>query len=140
VIEDVGVGTALRRSKDLFKKTWGENVVGQAGLGIVGFLAAIPGVLVVALGTATGSTVAAVAIGAVGVAWIIVSATVVAALSGIYRTALYRFASSGVIPADFQGADFQGAFRPRRGMLGGGGTTGGFGGGTAGFGGGFSPN
>jgi Family of unknown function (DUF6159) len=139
VIEDIGVGAALRRSKDLFKKTWGENVVGQAGLGIVGFLAAIPGVLVIALGTATGSTVAAVAIGAVGVAWLVVSTTVVAALSGIYRTALYRFASSGVVPAEFQGADFQGAFRPRRGTPGGG-STGGLGGGTAGFGGGFSPN
>jgi hypothetical protein len=43
VIEDIGVGAALKRSKDLFKKTWGENVVGQAGLGIIGFIAMIPG-------------------------------------------------------------------------------------------------
>ena len=34
VIEDVGVVDAFKRSKELFKKTWGENVVGQAGLGI----------------------------------------------------------------------------------------------------------
>ena len=34
VIEDVGVGDAFKRSKELFKKTWGENVVGQAGLGV----------------------------------------------------------------------------------------------------------
>ena len=39
VIEDLGVGDALKRSKDLFKKTWGENVIGQFGLGSVGFLA-----------------------------------------------------------------------------------------------------
>jgi hypothetical protein len=136
VIEDVGVGTALRRSKDLFKKTWGENVVGQAGLGIVGFLVMIPGLLVVGIAAASGSLVVTVLIGAIGVAWILVSATVVAALSGIYRTALYRFASSGVIPPEFAGADFQGAFQPRRfgRGTGGGGVTG------AGFGGGFNPN
>ncbi|MEX2099820.1 MAG: DUF6159 family protein [Acidimicrobiia bacterium] len=124
VIEDIGVGAALKRSKDLFKKTWGENVVGQAGLGIIGFLAMLPGFLVIGIGVATGSVVITVVIGAVGVAWIIVASTVVAALSGIYRTALYRFASTGVIPQDFSGIDFQGAFRPRRinprGMFGGG--------------------
>ena len=124
VIEDIGVGSALKRSKDLFKKTWGENVVGQAGLGIIGFVAMIPGFAVIAIGVATGSVVATIVIGAVGVAWILVASTVVAALSGIYRTALYRFASSGEIPAGFAGVDFQGAFQPRRqnprGMLGGG--------------------
>ena len=123
VLEDVGIGAAFKRSKDLFKKTWGENVVGQAGLGIIGFLAVLPGVLVIALGVATGSTVVAVVIGAVGVAWIIV-ASVVAALSGIYRTALYWFASTGSVPGEFAGIDFQAAFRPRRinprGMFGGG--------------------
>ena len=46
------MGDALKRSKDLFKKTWGENVIGQGGLGIVGFLAMIPGVLLVAIGAA----------------------------------------------------------------------------------------
>ena len=55
VLEDLGVGDALKRSKDLFKKTWGENVIGQGGLGIVGFLAMIPGVLLVAIGAAMGT-------------------------------------------------------------------------------------
>ncbi len=42
VLEDVGVVDAFKRSGVLFKKTWGENVVGQAGLGIVGFVARDP--------------------------------------------------------------------------------------------------
>jgi uncharacterized protein DUF6159 len=128
VLEDLGVGAALRRSKDLFKKTWGENVVGQAGLGIVGFVAMLPGVLVIAIGAGLG-TAGLVVFGAIGVAWIVVSATVVAALSGIYRTVLYRFASTGQVPAEFADVDLQGAFRPRGND---GGTTG-FGGGFAGF-------
>ena len=113
VLEDLGVGDALKRSKDLFKKTWGENVIGQGGLGIVGFLAMIPGVLLVAIGAAMG-TAGLIVLGAVGVAWIIASAVIVSALSGIYRTALYRFAVDGVEPPAFAGADLQNAFGPRR--------------------------
>ena len=98
VLEDVGVVDAFKRSGVLFKKTWGENVVGQAGLGIVGFLLALPGIALIAIGAALG-TVGLVLFGGIGVIWLIVSATVVAALSGIYRTALYRFATSGEVPA-----------------------------------------
>jgi hypothetical protein len=114
VLEDVGVGAAFKRSKELFKATWGENVAGQFGLGFVGFVAMLPGVLLVGLGAATGSLAAAVVLGGIGVAWILVASTVVAALSGIYRTALYWFASTGSVPGEFEGIDFQAAFRPRR--------------------------
>src|SRR3954454_13472858 len=113
VLEDLGVGDALKRSKDLFKKTWGENVIGQGGLGIVGFLAVIPGVLLIATGAGIG-TAGLVVLGAVGVAWIIASAVVVSALSGIYRTALYHFAANGQVPGEFSDLDFHDAFRPRR--------------------------
>jgi hypothetical protein len=112
VIEDVGVGDAFRRSKDLFKRTWGENVVGQAGLGVLGIFVVAPAVVLVGFGVALG-TAGIVVFGAVGVAWLIVASTVMAALNGIYRTALYRFATTGEVPADFSGTDFRGAFRPR---------------------------
>jgi Family of unknown function (DUF6159) len=130
VIEDLGVGAALTRSKDLFKKTWGENVVGQAGLGIVGFLALLPAVLLFAIGASLG-TAGLIGFGAVAVPWIIVAATVTAALSGIYRTVLYRFAASGRVPDEFAGVDLQSAFRPRGND--GGSSAGGFGGGFGGF-------
>ena len=113
VLEDLGVGDALKRSKDLFKKTWGENVIGQGGLGIVGFLAMIPGVLLIAIGAAMG-TAGLVVLGAVGVAWIIASAVIVSALSGIYRTALYHYAAGGRVPGEFADLDLHDAFRPRR--------------------------
>ncbi len=119
VIEDVAVGHAFTRSKDLFKKTWGENVVGQAGLGVIGFIAVLPAVALFAIGAALG-TVGLVVFGAIAVAWIVITSTVLAALNGIYRTALYRFATSGEVPPDFAGSDFQGAFRPREGRGGGG--------------------
>src|SRR3954447_26694454 len=110
VLEDVGIATAFKRSKDLFTKTWGENVTGEFGLGIIGFLASLPGLLILAVGVGTGSLVAAIVLGAIGVAWLIVAATIVSALSGIYRTALYWFASTGTVPGAFEGIDFQAAF------------------------------
>jgi hypothetical protein len=112
VIEDVAVGHAFSRSKDLFKKTWGENVVGQAGLGVIGFVAVLPAIALFAIGAALG-TAGLVLFGAVGVVWLVVASTVLAALNGIYRTALYRFATTGEVPPDFAGSDFRGAFRPR---------------------------
>ena len=131
VIEDLGVGAALRRSKDLFKKTWGENVVGQAGLSIVGFLFMLPAIAVFAIGASLG-TAGVIVFGAIAGAWIIVVATAMAALSGIYRTVLYRFAATGQIPPEFAGLDLERAFQPRR-DNGGNGGFGGFGGGFSGF-------
>lgn len=112
VIEDVPVGRAFGRSKDLFKQTWGENVVGQAGLGVLGFVVVLPAVALFAVGAALG-TAGLVVLGAVGVVWLVIASTVLAALNGIYRTALYRFATTGEVPTDFAGADFRAAFRPR---------------------------
>lgn len=112
VIEDLGVGDALKRSKDLFKKTWGENVIGQFGLGAVGMILTLPGLLLIGVGVALG-TAGLVVLGAVGVIWLLVAAVVVSALSGIYRTALYYYAATGEVPGAFSGIDFDQAFKRR---------------------------
>jgi hypothetical protein len=113
VLEDLAVRPALTRSKDLFKKTWGENVIGQGGIGLVGMLAVIPGVLLILIGVALGS-VGLVVFGAIGVVWILVASVAVSALSGIYRTALYHFAAHGEVPGEFADIDFHDAFKPRQ--------------------------
>jgi hypothetical protein len=110
VLEDLGVGDALKRSKDLFKKTWGENVLGQFGLGAVGFLLSLPGILLIGIGVAIG-TAGLIVLGAIGVTWLLVSAVIVSALSGIYRTALYHYAANGQVPGEFSGIDFAAAFK-----------------------------
>jgi Family of unknown function (DUF6159) len=113
VLEDLGVGAALSRSKDMFKRTWGENVIGQGGLGLVGFVAMLPGVLLILAGVSIG-TVGLVVLGAIGVVWMLVASVVVSALSGIYRTALYHFAAHGEVPGAFSDIDFHNAFQTRK--------------------------
>jgi hypothetical protein len=112
VLEDLGVGDALKRSKDLFKKTWGENVIGQFGLGAVGMLVSLPGLVLIGIGVALG-TAGLIVLGAVGVIWLLAAAVIVSALSGIYRTALYHYAANGQVPGEFSDIDFGQAFRRR---------------------------
>jgi hypothetical protein len=113
VLEDLGVGDALKRSKDLFKKTWGENVIGQFGLGAVGFLLSLPGILLIVAGAFIG-TAGLIVLGGIGVILLIASAVIVSALSGIYRTALYHYAANGQVPGEFSGIDFAAAFKRKR--------------------------
>jgi hypothetical protein len=118
VMEGVGPINALKRSGTLFKSTWGENLVGQAGLGLVGLLAVLPGLLVIGLGILSGATPVIVVAVAIGGVYLCVAAAVISALSGIYRTALYRFATQGEAPAGFDREIMVSAFRPKKGSKG----------------------
>jgi hypothetical protein len=113
VIEDVGVGEAVKRSGSMFKRTWGENVAAQIGFGLLGFLLVLPAIPVIVFGFGTGGTTA-VALVAVGVAWILLVSLVLAALNGIFQTALYRYAS-GTGTTAFPTATLEAAFAPKRG-------------------------
>lgn len=113
VLERVGTRDALRRSAAMFRGTWGENVLGNAGIGLFGFLLVLPALALVVLGMVAGGATALVCV-AVAVVWGLLVGITVAALSGIYQTALYRYAAQGAVPAAFEGADLGHAFPQRR--------------------------
>jgi hypothetical protein len=119
VFEDVGPIVALKRSGTLLKQTWGENVIAQLGLGLLGFVAMVPILVLGFLAAASGTLVVIVPVVVIGVVWLAVVATVMSALSGIYRTALYRFAMDGQVPAAFAGIDFANAFGRKKARNGG---------------------
>ena len=114
VFEDAGPVDALKRSGTLLKQTWGENVIAQVGLSLIGFIAMLPAIAVFVLGAASGVGAVAVVAIAVAVVWVVVVSVVMAALSGIYRTALYRYAVDGRVPAAFASVDLEHAFGARR--------------------------
>lgn len=117
VLEEVKVGASIKRSASLFKHTWGENVVGNAGVGLVGFLLALPGMALVGIavwiGVSAETVALAVGIGVIGGLWLAVVAPVMAALSGIFQTALYRFAADGTVPESFADTALPQSFRPK---------------------------
>lgn len=113
VLEGADTRDAVRRSTDMFRRTWGENVLGNVGIGAVGFLLFLPCVALVALGAAAGGAVMWVCFG-LAVVWFLASLVVTSALSGIYQTALYHFAADRSVPQEFGGADLAGAFPQKR--------------------------
>lgn len=120
VLEDVGVGRTLGRSRELLSRTWGENLLGQLGLGAFSLVLFLPAVVVAVLAVASGVGAVAVAGLAVAGLWAVVVSVAVSALSGIYRTALYRYAVDGAVPGAFAGVGIEDAFRSRggRGLFG----------------------
>lgn len=99
VNNDVGPIDAVKRSAELLRKTWGENLIGNTGIGLVfGFmtcaLVLAGGALIVL--AATHGTTALIVLTAVvvGIA-ILLLVLVQAALQGIYSAALYRYAAEG---------------------------------------------
>lgn len=118
VFEDVGPVTALKRSGQLLKQTWGENLMAQIGLGVVGLIVFLPGILVIALGVMAGDVLVTIPLIAIAAMYLAIAASIVSALSGIYRTALYRFAVDGQVPPAFASTDMEHAFGARKGARG----------------------
>ncbi|MCP3938967.1 MAG: hypothetical protein GY708_26775 [Actinomycetia bacterium] len=110
IIDDMGAIDGVKRSGQLLKRTWGENLAARVGFGLVGFAAAIPLILVVVLLAASGSTallVVGIAIAVVGFALISV---VLTALNAIFQTALYMYATTGETPTAFRGTSLAQSF------------------------------
>ena len=114
VIEHRSLGDAFKTSLGMVRRTWGEQVVANFGLGIAALIAyliaagigALLFLVLSPLGTA--GVVTAVLIGLALVASV---AIIFAALDGIYKAALYNYATNGEVPSLFQADVLQGAFR-----------------------------
>ncbi|GIW06666.1 MAG: hypothetical protein KatS3mg060_1471 [Dehalococcoidia bacterium] len=113
VAEGINPFSAIKRSTELLRQTWGAQVVGNVGIGLVTLLAALPGVAIAALGVISGRLDLLIPLAAIGVIWIAVVAVTSAALGQIYRVAVYLFATTGEAPAPFDGSLIAGAFRPK---------------------------
>jgi hypothetical protein len=115
VVEDVGPFEAVQQSASYLRKTWGEQIVGNAGMGLVFGLISLGaialGALVFVLAIGAQSTVLAIA-AVVFVALALVAIGLVSsALSGIYAAAVYRYAAEGETGSFFTPAMVQGTFR-----------------------------
>ncbi len=115
VVENVGPIEAVKRSAQLLRRTWGEQIVGGAGMGVVFFLlfllaTALAGAGVF-LGVSLNSTALIVACIAAGVLAYIVLALLNSTLGGIYSAAVYRYAAEGELSSQFAPELVQNAFR-----------------------------
>lgn len=110
VMERASVGDSFKRSAALFKRTWGEALAGNVGLGLAAFLVFLPiAAVAVLVGAAAGP---AAAVG-VGVPLGALAGVFFSALQGVFVAALYRYATTGEVAAGYDRALIAGAFRPR---------------------------
>lgn len=106
VSRDIGPIDALKQSVALLKRTWGENAIGNLGIGAVfglvtfGFILLGAALAFLAFQASPALAVAVVALFVVGV---LLLGVYQAALSGIYAAALYRYAVSHEAPPAFHG-------------------------------------
>lgn len=134
VVEQIGPFQSLSRSGELLRHTWGENLIAQVGFGIIGFVAAIPGIIIIAIGASAGSVGAVIGV-TIGFAWIALVSVVVSTLTAIFQMALYLYATTGQVPMGFEQSGISDTFNERsqgplmRGFGGGGLGGGGLGGG-----------
>jgi hypothetical protein len=117
VAQNVGPIDAIKESVALLKKTWGENILGNAGIGLA-FGLIMVGVIVVGVTLAILFSTAVspwlgLGVGVLTIVAVLVLGVIQAALSGIYAAALYRYAVDGQAPAGFEGGALQMAFQPK---------------------------
>ena len=116
--QEVGPTEAIKRSVELLKQTWGENIIGNAGLGVVFglmmFLAILVSAVLLMGAFALQSAVAVVLVIAIVVIGLTLLGLIQASLQGIYAAALYRYAEEGEVGHGFDPALLEQAFRPKK--------------------------
>lgn len=117
VSRDIGPLDAIKQSAQLLEKTWGENITGNVGLGLVFFLiyivvAAISVLLMIGLAATQSAMLVWLCLAAIVMVYLFL-ALVHSALHGIYSAALYRFAVVGDAGQSFNGTQLSLAFKPK---------------------------
>ena len=116
VIEHRGLVDSFKSSFTLVKRTWGEQIVGNFGLGLLQLgatlLVGLVGAILFFALSPLGAAGIALAVG-ISVVLLVGVSLVFATLSGIYKAALYNYAASGQVPALFTDDTIRGAFRQR---------------------------
>jgi len=121
VTEDLGPMESIKRSSQLLRKTWGEQVVGGLSIGLVFGLLAIFAIILGALAfvfVADTMPAAAIAIVVLLVLIFLTLALISSTLSGIYSAAVYDYAVGGGAAGEFFREDLiKNAFRSRGGRI-----------------------
>jgi len=102
VYRKMGPMQAIKESGSLIRRTWGETLAGEVGVGFVFLLLGLAGVLVLVAGSVLGGSglVMLGLLAAVVVYWLLLAVTYSAA-QGVLTAALYKYATTGQVPQGF---------------------------------------
>ncbi len=115
--ENVGPIEAIGRSAELVKKSWGENIIGNTGIGMVFgaiiFLVGITGGVLVFAAFGNREWALGIMLAVLLVLAVSLIALAQATLQGIYSAALYRFAIGDPASGGIDRNLLENAFRPK---------------------------
>jgi hypothetical protein len=118
VVEKVGPIDAIKRSASIIKKTWGESLVINVGLGAISvagfFVSLVPFFAGFAISITTNTWPPALIGIAVMILMLITLALVTSTLKVILVAAVYRYAATGLVPEHFDGDLLKQVFRDKK--------------------------
>ncbi len=113
IIDDYRSFASVKQSMSLVRRTWGENLISQAGFGLLSFVLSLPiiivAVLIATLVPGVGTIIGIV----VGVAGVLAVTVVVSALGLYFKTALYEYATDGVAHGGYDVNQMRDSFRTK---------------------------
>jgi hypothetical protein len=109
ILEERTTFESIRRSAELFKKRWGEEVAGGFGFGLLTLLLLLPGLLISFLIFHLDRALAVI----IGIWYVAILAAITSAVKGIFTVALYRYATAGDAPKGFSAELIDGALQTR---------------------------
>jgi hypothetical protein len=116
VIEGKSPVDAIKDSGSMLKRTWGENLVGNASINFVFMLLSLVAMIPAVLGffvIASGIFVPGVVLIVTSVLFLIVLSLISSTLTGVYQTALYVYARTGQVPSQYDPSIVQFAFKQK---------------------------
>jgi len=118
IFENKTAFASIKQSGSLFKKTWGENVIGQFSIGMIFGLLSLIGVGAFALAFFSGSVTVMIIVGGLALIYWMVLAIISTSLNGIFVAAMYNYAKSGKVPLAYSPELVKNAFKARKQKIG----------------------
>jgi hypothetical protein len=113
VVEKVGPFEALKRSLSVLRKTWGEAIVANFGIGVIIFVVILACFIPAVIGFVLGGQTMVISGIVVSVLLVILVSLVSSAVNTIVVGALYQYAASETTPQHFDAQALSDAFAPK---------------------------
>ncbi len=113
IIEGSGAVDGIKESSALVKRTWGEQVTGNVGFGLLNLVLMAPVIAVAVAIASIGVLPLTIVVVVAAAVWVVGVAATVAALEAVFQTALYRQVTGRTIPTAFDARQLQQVARRR---------------------------
>lgn len=94
LFEDYKIFPSIKRSLELFKKTWGESLTSQFSIGLIFFLFALPMFLILILAIVSKIIILIIIVFSLSFIYIGILIILASSVNGILRATLYQYATT----------------------------------------------